>query len=128
MAGKKSDAARIKRMEKQRAALALRAAGLAYRKIGEELGIPTSTAANYVTTAMNDAAASVVTDARHVIALELERLDGMLFALAPALRHGNLGAIDRALKIMDMRAKLLGLYSAQEVSASLEVVITHASD
>jgi len=41
--------------------------------------------------------------------LELARLDGMWLAIAKGIAQGNFGAIDRGLKIMDRRAKLLGL-------------------
>jgi len=69
----------------------------------------------------------------------VERLDQMLLALGPMLRTNqregrmaNLGAIDRALKIMERRAKLLGLDAPvrQEVTGAdggaLEIVIRHA--
>ena len=39
----------------------------------------------------------------------MERLDGLLLALAGPIKAGHLGAIDRALHIMERRARLLGL-------------------
>jgi len=42
-------------------------------------------------------------------ALELERLDVMLLALWRRVQNGDERAIDRALKIEERRAKLLGL-------------------
>lgn len=41
--------------------------------------------------------------------LELERCDEMLLAIWPSVRKGHLGAIDRALKIMERRARYEGL-------------------
>ncbi len=41
--------------------------------------------------------------------LELERLDRMFLSTWPQVTAGHLGAIDRALRIMERRAKLLGL-------------------
>ena len=48
--------------------------------------------------------------AAEILELELTRLDRLLMAVYPAAINGDLQAIDRALKIEDMRAKLLGLY------------------
>jgi hypothetical protein len=47
--------------------------------------------------------------------LELSRLDDMLKAIAPHVAAGNLTAIDRALKIMERRAKLIGLDAPAKV-------------
>ncbi len=44
--------------------------------------------------------------------LELERLDAMLTAIWPQALNGYLGAIDRVLKIIERRSKLLGLENA----------------
>ena len=134
MGGKRSDAALIERMEKQRQALALRANGATYREIARQLDIPLSTAGVYVKRAIDEARAEVVEGAEYVVGLELERLDNMLLSLAPALRNGHLGAIDRALKIMERRAKLLGLDAPakQEVTGAgggaLEIIVRHAED
>ncbi|MDX3205153.1 MULTISPECIES: hypothetical protein [Streptomyces] len=51
-------------------------------------------------------------------AVEMERLDKLFFvAYRQAVRDGNLGAIDRALRIMERRAK----YVPVEISQRLEV-------
>ena len=41
--------------------------------------------------------------------LELERLDKLLLGVWPQAVRGNQGSVDRALRIMERRAKLLGL-------------------
>lgn len=45
----------------------------------------------------------------HIRQLELERLDVMLVSVWKEIQDGNLGAIDRAVKISARRAALLGL-------------------
>jgi hypothetical protein len=49
--------------------------------------------------------------AAQVLELELQRLDRLLMGIWPEAITGDHQAIDRALKIEDMRAKLLGLYN-----------------
>jgi len=59
-------------------------------------------------------------DASAVLTLELNRLDVMFEAMYKQARKGNQGAIDRVLRIMERRAKLLGLDAPQrhDVAAS----------
>jgi hypothetical protein len=47
--------------------------------------------------------------------MELERLDRLLLAVWGQAAKGNQGGIDRALKIMERRAKLLGLDAPTKV-------------
>jgi len=41
--------------------------------------------------------------------LELEKLNELEFAINPQAKSGNQGAVDRVLRVMERRAKLLGL-------------------
>ena len=100
---------RIATAEKQRQALELRKAGVTYAVIAERLGWKNADGAHKaVMTALRK---TLQEPADAVRKLELERLDSMLLALATQVKNGNQGAIDRALRIMDMRAKLLGTYA-----------------
>ena len=47
--------------------------------------------------------------AEDVRELEIQRLDALLLALWPQASKGNQGAVDRVLRIMERRSKLLGL-------------------
>jgi hypothetical protein len=47
--------------------------------------------------------------AEEIRTIELARLDGLMVTLWPAARRGDLAAVDRILKVMERRAKLLGL-------------------
>ena len=47
--------------------------------------------------------------------LELERLDRLLLGVWGQAAKGNQGAVDRALKIMERRARLLGLDAPTKV-------------
>lgn len=53
--------------------------------------------------------AQVAADAAELRAEEVSRLDAMLAGLWPDARRGHLGAVDRVLRLMERRARLLGL-------------------
>lgn len=99
-------ARRLTATETQRNALEARKVGATYRQIASGLNITVSSAHKAVQVALRKTLQEPADDVR---ALELERLDAMLWSLRRPLADGHLGAIDRALKIMDRRAKLLGL-------------------
>ena len=93
--------------EKQAKALALRKAGVSYVGIAEALGYASGSGAfKAVSSGLKKTLQEPADELR---TLELARLDDMLKAIAPHVSAGNLTAIDRALKIQERRAKLLGL-------------------
>lgn len=92
--------------EKKVAALRLRAAGASRDDIAAELGVHPVTAWRYI----RDAIVELPREpAEEVRTLELERLDAMQAALWPMALRGEVQAIDRVLKIMERRARYLGL-------------------
>ena len=95
--------------QNQREAMELFSAGLTYQKVADSLGVSKSTAWERVQAALRAIPAEAVNQYRKV---EMERLDALLeVTLKKALSEdkGFLFAVDRALAIMDRRAKLLGL-------------------
>ena len=94
-------------------ALKLRSNGLTYQKVADYLGVSKSTAHERVQRALAAIPKEAVEEYRK---LETERLDTMLERVMEKVTHddgksGFLFAVDRALAIMDRRAKLLGLDS-----------------
>lgn len=100
---------KLKGLEREQAALELRKAGATYRAIGEALGVTPVGAYKAVMRAIAKLNARVIEEAEAVRRLELERLDDLLLAMWPQAKKGNQGAVDRVLRIMERRAKLLGL-------------------
>ena len=90
-------------------ALKHRAAGLNYRQIAEVTGVSPATAMKRVHSAMAELKRDNLAEAELLVTLELERLDNMLNGLWPAAFAGDCAAVDRVLRIMERRAKLLGL-------------------
>ncbi len=87
--------------------LRLRREGLRYAEIGKIVGVSEPTAWRHV---QQGIAALIAEPAKAVLAIELERLDGLFVPqYAKATEAGDYNACLSCLKIMERRAKLLGL-------------------
>ena len=97
----------VQTLDRHLQALELRKAGVSYRHIAQQLGYSGVSGAH---SAVARALKQVIQEpGAQVLQLEVERLDALLLALWPNAKRGDYGAIDRVLKIMERRAKLLGL-------------------
>lgn len=129
----KSQTRAVKSHDRKLKALELRKAGYDYRRIGETLGCSVTQAHRDVAAALKLTLQEPADDVR---ALEVERLDNMLRALWRDVSAGNHGAIDRALRVMERRAKLLGLDAptrtettgANGAPVRTDIVIRYADD
>ena len=100
------------RAERKRNALELRLAGASYRDIADALQVSQATALQDCKEALADIPAQQADEMRTV---ELSRLDRLQRAVWPRAIKGDLQAVDRAIKIIDRRAKLFGLDAPQQV-------------
>lgn len=105
----RTSAAAARALLHQGQALDLRRAGLSYREIAARMGIGKSHAHALVRAGIDGARAQVAGSSDELLALELSRLDGMLAKLWPKAAECDLQAVDRVLKIIERRARLLGL-------------------
>jgi len=105
----KTSAARARTLERQVKALELRRMGKGYAEIARALGIGKSQAHRLVQAGLQEAREQITANADELRAEELSRIDGMLSGIWPDARKGHLGAVDRVLKLMERRARLLGL-------------------
>lgn len=93
--------------QKHLKAMELRKAGLSFDQIAKQLGYKNSSCAHY---AVRACLKKIIQEpAKEIRDMEVARLDDMLLSIWGEVRKGHLGAHDRALKIMERRAKLLGL-------------------
>jgi transcriptional regulator len=100
--------------ERRKKALELRLSGLNQTQIAEQMGLHKSTISAYI----QDALAAVTREkAEEYLELEQQRLDAMWAGIWNDATHGDTWKIDRALAIMDQRAKLTGSYKAAELKA-----------
>ena len=100
--------------QRQTEALRLRQQGKTFAEIAQALGYSDpSGARNAVMAALREATTEPNNEMR---ALELTRLDALHAALWPLALAGELGATDRILKIMERRAKIMGLDAPSDTS------------
>lgn len=114
-AGRKSHGGDMERAAVRRAqALELRLGGENYEKIAEKLGVNKSTAIRDVRHELDALAAINEGKASSLRALELARLDKLQAGLLWQVQDGSVPAVLASLKIMERRARLLGLDLAPE--------------
>ena len=102
----------------RKSALDLRITGMSYRAIAAELGCSVSKAYDDVSAALAKLEAESAEKAAEVRRIELDRIDVMLKGIWPEAEAGDARKIETALKLMERRAKLLGIDAPtkQEVS------------
>lgn len=102
----------------------LRAAGTPWWDIAEELGVSEGQAARMVAERINAAARLVDEGAkRHLLALEIERLDRLQQSLWDRALGGELRAVDAVLRIITTRAKILGLENATAATVTNNTIV-----
>lgn len=99
-------------------ALDLRRRGYSYREIGAKLGCCHATALKHVTEALANAARERNLKAADLLQIDLERLDVAIAGLMPAVMKGDPKSVTAMMRVMERRAKLLGMDSPTKVEAS----------
>lgn len=96
--------------DKAIAVLQLRRAGYSYSQISKSQAIKLSKTrvANIVTREMRRLDAKLLEEAKICRQLDLQRLDEMWIGIYPKAKAGDLHCIDRALKIIERRARIMG--------------------
>ena len=122
-AGKKTVKTAIS-AERKKEALELRVKGHSIRAIAKILGVSTTQSHRLVDGALKDLAEENRHTATKLRAIELDRLDAMTLAIMGDAELGDNAKIDRMLKIMERRAKLLGLDTPVEEEAKQAVTVT----
>lgn len=112
----KNNPARAQREERRRVAFELRKAGATFEEIGKALGVTRQTAHELVTKLLDEMAAKTAEDVESVRAMELHRLDALFKGLWPSASKGAPQAVEKALKVMERRARLLGLDAPTKVA------------
>ena len=93
----------------------MRLAGASFDDIGRVLGVSRFTAARDVSAVHANLQVEAVEDIEALRQQEAARLDIALFAIMPAVKKGNLFAVDRLIAIEKRRAELLGLDAARKM-------------
>jgi hypothetical protein len=109
---------------RQNAALELRTLGYSYRAIATKCGVNESTSYGDVQNAIGLLDNIRREKAEQYRTLELLRLDAMTLSLTEKIDSGDTKAIVVAVKIMERRAKLLGLDALPKTEASAPIKFT----
>ena len=113
---------RVRAAQLQDRCLELRANGLSFREIARELKVAPATAYKAVARGLAAVNAGCREQAQELRALEALRLDQMQAALwQQAIDERDCKAIDRILRIMERRARLLGLDEPERRETKLEI-------
>ena len=84
-------------------------AGLTYREMADALGVSIGTIARDVTLNLERLHRESILKTDAAVTLDLRRIDRIINAIWTKVVDGNLQAIDRMIKLLERRAKLLGL-------------------
>lgn len=109
----------IDRAKRRSNALELRGAKVTFEEIANRLGY--SSAQHAHRDVMKAIVDLVETPAKDVVAEELASLDRVQQTLWPMVRRGDLSAVDRLLKVMERRARYLGLDQPDRIQAEITV-------
>lgn len=107
--GKRSQANKIDIAQRRIQSLELRKRGYSLRAIADALDVTAPTVQRDIEAMLKQLNDEAIKETALLREMELQRLDDMWKSLHKQIDGGNFGAIDRALKIMERRAKLLGL-------------------
>jgi DNA-binding NarL/FixJ family response regulator len=100
--------------------LNLRRSGFSIRAIATQLNISVGQAHTDIKEALEALQQQTIEIGASYRELELERIDRMLVALDAQVKKGDTQAVNTSAKLIDMRAKLLGLYAPakQEITGA----------
>lgn len=113
----------VKRHEQVMRAYELRRDGMSYKDIAKVLLVAEGTVWNWIKAELERTAQEPREEVRKI---EVERLDYLYSKLKPRIDQGESQAINSALKVMDRRAKLLGLDMPVQVEVTTTTETDHA--
>lgn len=103
-------------------ALDFRLKGLSYRAIAKEMGVNPGTAHRYVQESIKVIQDEYTEKAEILVTLERQKLDRLEVGLIKLARKGDIRAATVMLKIMERRAKLLGLDEPSKSEIKVDAV------
>jgi hypothetical protein len=107
-------------IERQQRTIELRKSGWSFRAIGARLGVTHVQSIYDFRDAIADLNQSKLESTDDYRTLELERLDMLIKGLAPMAEVGNTNAVNSYIKVVEQRAKLLGLYAPEKKDINIK--------
>lgn len=103
-------------------AMSLRLENMSYREIAKEMGVAKGTAHRYVRAAVKLLQEKYSEKAEMIVVLEMNKLDKLEKALQKEARKGDIKASTTILKIMERRARLIGLDAPARTEVKIDTV------
>ena len=94
------------------------------RRIAAQLGVGLATINRDIKALNAEWRERALADVAHEKAVDLDRLEHMIAAVWPAALLGHLGAVDRVMRLLERKAKLLGLDAPQHSTLDQQVMTT----
>jgi len=110
-------------MRLKREILDLRKRALPYDYIADQLGITPEEAKSLGRSAIQGLGGDEINDIELAKRLQIEQIDAMIAGIYPKAINGMFEAIDRMVKLLDAKAKLLGLNAATKIDIENRLVI-----
>jgi hypothetical protein len=111
-------------IQRQRAALDLRISGETFQEIADALGYKHASGAKF---AVDSALMKTIKEpADQLRDMEVARMDVMLKSLWPGVLKGNARTVEVAIKVLERRAKLLGLDAP--IKINIEQIVNEAAE
>jgi transposase len=102
-------ARRVQTRQRERDAIRYRLAGATYADIANRLGVSEVGAYKIVKRVLEREAKTTAEESHEIRSVEVKRLDALLVIAWKKAAQGDLGAVDRILRIMERRSRFLGL-------------------
>jgi len=99
----------IKSREIRAKAFELRKMGLSLEAVGQQLGVSRQRVHKLISKSLAELDALNTQSLTELRDLDLARLDDALLQMMVQMKRGNQGAVDRVIRILERRAKLIGL-------------------
>lgn len=107
-----------KAMRRQRA-VEMRIGGATFEQIGRALGTSRASAYKLVMRTLADTRAQTADDSEHLRDLANARIENAIQRINPEVEKGNLGAVDKLVKLLDRQARLNGLDAPTKIAPQL---------
>ena len=104
---------KAKIVERRKVVAANIKAGVSQRQLAETLNVATSTISKDVKAILAEWRKEALENTADHVLLEMQRTDAIINGIYDKAKAGNLGAIDRLLKVIDLRGKMLGLFEGE---------------
>lgn len=122
--GGKNKGKNITAQDRRLQAVQLRRNGATFDAIGKAIGISTARAHKIVTEELDRSAKQLNNETEQLRQLEVMRLERLLVSISTAITNGQLGAVDKAIKISERLSKLQGLDAPTKLDHTGAIPVT----